>query len=142
MVYLIGSLHNPEIPKIAKQLRNEGLEVFDDWYAPGPDTDDYWQAYENARGHTYQQALAGWHAQDVFAFDKRHLDRALCALLVLPAGKSGHLELGYVIGRGRPGFILLDKEPERFDVMYNFATMVSTDLTKLLRSIKQYDSTP
>jgi len=56
-------------------------------------------------------------------------------VLVLPAGKSGHLELGYMIGQGKPGYILLDGEPERFDVMYNFATGVFTNLSDLLKVI-------
>jgi hypothetical protein len=31
---------------------------------------------------------------------------------------------GYLIGQGKPGFILMDGEPERYDVMYKFATVV------------------
>jgi nucleoside 2-deoxyribosyltransferase len=42
----------------------------------------------------------------------------------MPAGKSAHLELGYMIGRGKPCFVLFDEEPERWDVMYQFATAV------------------
>ncbi len=121
-IYLIGSLRNPAIPEIARQLRVEGFDVFDDWYAAGPEADDYWQKYEQNRNHSYEQALSGYAAQHVYQFDKRHLDRCDIGILALPAGKSGHLELGYMIGTGKPGLILLDKEPERFDVMYNFAT--------------------
>ena len=44
--------------------------------------------------------------------------------MIMPAGKSGHLELGYTIGKGKPGFILFDEEPERFDVMTQFATKI------------------
>jgi nucleoside 2-deoxyribosyltransferase len=40
----------------------------------------------------------------------------------MPAGKSGHLELGYVSGKGKPTYVLFDHEPERWDVMYQFAT--------------------
>ena len=121
MIYLIGSLRNPEIPKIGNKLREIGFEVFDDWYAPGPKADEYWQAYENGKGSTYKQALRGWAGKHIFEFDVAHLSRADIAILVLPAGKSGHLELGYIIGSGKPGFILMDGEPERWDVMYKFA---------------------
>lgn len=41
--------------------------------------------------------------------------------MVLPCGKSGHLEFGWAIGKGKPGYILFDGEPERYDVMYQFA---------------------
>lgn len=135
VIYLIGSLRNPQIPDIGKFLRSLNFEVFDDWHSAGPEADDYWQAYEKHRGHTYPEALQGWHAKDVFAFDKYHLNRSDMAVLVLPAGKSGHLELGYVIGQGKPGFILMDHEPDRFDVMYQFAQGVYFNKEELAKKL-------
>lgn len=117
-VYLIGSLRNPHIPSIAETLRSWGCEVFDDWYAAGPEADDYWQKYEQGRGRTYKEALDGLAADHVFNFDQAHLDRCDAVVLVLPAGKSGHLEFGYCIGQGKPGFILMPEDAERWDVMY------------------------
>lgn len=122
-VYLIGSLRNPEVPRIAKDLRAAGLDVFDDWYAAGPEADDYWKDYEIARGRTYREALEGYAAEHVFGFDQHHLDDADAGVLVLPAGKSGHLELGYIAGQGKPAFILLD-DVDRWDVMYRFGIVV------------------
>jgi hypothetical protein len=131
-IYLIGSLRNPKVPTVADALRKLGHDVFDDWFSAGPEADDWWQKYENARGHTYKEALAGFPAQHVFNFDKKHIERCDVGVLVLPAGKSGHLELGIMIGSGKPGYILLDGEPERFDVMYSYATEVCTSLTELI----------
>lgn len=136
MIYLIGSLRNPHIPLLAGKLRSFGFDVFDDWYSPGANTDEEWQRYEAQRGRTFKEALAGAHAQEVFAFDKYHLDRAAAAVLVLPAGKSGHLELGYVIGRGKPGYIFLPGEPERYDIMYAFATEVCTTFPALVEALR------
>lgn len=136
-VYVIGSLKNPRVPQIASQLRRAAFDAFDEWYAVGPDADDYWQAYEKDRGRPYAEALAGAHAQDVFAFDKRNLDDADAAVLVLPAGKSAHLELGYAIGCGKPGFILLDGEPERYDVMYGFASAVVSSVEDVIAALSK-----
>lgn len=55
----------------------------------------------------------------------------------MPAGKSAHLELGYVIGTGKPGWILFDQDPERFDVMHNFATGVHFKIETLIEEIKE-----
>lgn len=123
-IYLIGSLRNPEVPKIAAKIRQAGLFVFDDWYAAGPIADDSWQAYEKERGTSYEAALSSWAAQHVFQFDRFHLDRSHIGVLVMPAGKSGHLELGYLAGQGKPTFVLFDKEPDRWDVMYAFQDKV------------------
>ena len=135
IIYLIGSLRNPEVPKIGKALREEtGYEVFDDWFAGGPEADDAWKRYEQERGHIYDEALQGFAANHVFEYDYYHLNRASMGVLILPAGKSGHLELGYLIGQGKPGFILLD-DVDRWDVMYRLANSVYSDLPSLVERI-------
>lgn len=141
-IYLIGSLKNPKVPQVAASLRKEGHYVFDDWYAAGPEADDYWQKYEVAKGHNYKEALAGHAANHVYHYDKGHLDSNEMAILVLPAGKSGHLEFGYMIGSGKPGFILFDeKMPDgkdgRWDVMYLFASEVFYKLDDLVKHLKK-----
>jgi hypothetical protein len=136
-LYLIGSLRNPRVPEIAAELRKLGLDVFDDWFAAGETADDSWRDYEKARGHDFRTALRGYSARHVFEFDKHHLDNCDIGVLVMPAGKSGHLELGYLAGQGKPTYILLDGEPERYDVMYQFATDVFTSLEDLLCHFNQ-----
>ena len=136
-IYLIGSLRSPKVPEVAQKLRAAGHIVFDDWFAAGPEADDYWQKYEQERGHNYKQGLAGYAAHHVFNFDKHHLDTNDLAVLMLPAGKSGHLELGYMIGTGKPGYILFDDEmPDRWDVMYLFAAGVFFNIEELLKEIE------
>lgn len=137
-IYLIGSLRNPAIPELAKQIRKEtGHEVFDDWFAAGPTADDSWQEYEKSKGVSYDNALSGYAARHVFDFDLHHLNRSDAAVLVLPAGKSGHLELGYCRGSGKRCFVLFDKEPERWDVMYQFADGgVYFDAARLISELK------
>lgn len=130
LVYLIGSLRNSLIPIAANHMRDAGLEVFDDWFGAGDEADDKWQAYEKIRGRNYRDALAGHAAQHVFRFDEKFIKAADAVMLMLPAGKSGHMEFGVARGMGKPGVILLDGEPERFDVMYNFASLVTSDIAE------------
>ena len=131
-IYLIGSLRNPSIPKIATKLRDAGHYVFDDWFAAGELADDAWRDYEVARGHNLKQALAGHAANHVFEFDKIHLDLADTGILILPSGKSGHLELGYLIGRVCETYIVYPTEPDRFDVMYLLADKVFNSVDELI----------
>jgi hypothetical protein len=134
-IYLIGSLRNPDIGAIGNKLREAGHTVFDDWFSASPDADDAWRDYSKAKGQDYKTALHDHAAKHVFNFDKYHLDRNDIAVLALPAGKSAHLELGYVIGSGKPGYILLDN-PERWDVMYQFATDVFYNVDELIVELK------
>lgn len=124
---------------MAKELRAAGFEVFDDWQAVGPEADDYWKQYEQARGRTYLEALKGHAARNVFEFDRRHLDAADAVVCVYPAGRSAHLELGYSIGQGKPGWILFDEESanNRWDIMVMFATGIHTDAHELVEEMKE-----
>jgi hypothetical protein len=142
-IYLIGSLRNPKVPETSAKLRAAGHDVFDDWFAAGPEADDYWQQYEQHKGNTYPQALAGYAANHVFEFDKFHLNRCDATVLLLPAGKSGHLELGYSIGAGKKGYILFDDTmPERWDVMYRFSNGVFFKVDELIAELKTLETTP
>lgn len=125
MIYVIGSLKNKEVPEVALYLRSLGFDVFDEWYSAGPEADDYWQQHCAQREMTYAEALASPHAECVFEFDKKYLDLSDTVVLVLPAGKSGHMELGYAAGQGKRTFVLFDGEPDRYDIMYRFATGVA-----------------
>lgn len=137
-IYLIGSLRNENVPVLAKELREElKIEVFDDWFSPGPEADDFWRKYEKLRGSSYKEALSNWAGKHVFEFDKYHIDRLPIGVLYMPAGKSGHLELGYMLGCGKKGYILFDEEPERWDVMYQFATGVFFKKEELIAELKK-----
>ncbi len=134
-IYLIGSLRDKRIPEIANELRRDtGHEIFDDWFAPGPRADDHWKEYESTRGRTYQQALSGYAATHIFQFDKHHLDLADCGVLLLPSGRSCHLELGYLIGQEKPGYVLMDN-PDRWDIMYQFATGIAFSMAELIKML-------
>jgi len=140
-IYLIGSLRNPKVPEVAAVLRNDtSLEVFENWYSAGEKADDAWRAYEKARGHSYQEALDNHSAQNVYNFDKFHMYRCHAAVLMLPAGRSGHLEAGFIVGQGKPVFMLLDPEgePERLDVMSKFLYRVCPTIEDLVQEVQSY----
>lgn len=141
VIYIMGSLKNKNIPIIANKLRKDmgpTVEIFDDWYFPSEDADDWLHKCCKDRGLNYKQTLATWGAKHIFAFDKTHLDRATDVVLVMPAGKSAHLELGYSIGKGKRGFILFSDIPERIDIMYQFANNLFFEYNELLEELKKY----
>lgn len=123
VVYLIGALKNRErIMKIAARLRELGCEVFDDWLAAGPNADDEWQYWAKQSGLTYKEALRSHASKHVVGFDHHHLKRATHAILVLGAGKSAHLETGFIARcKDQKAFVLFEGEPgpnDRWDQMY------------------------
>jgi nucleoside 2-deoxyribosyltransferase len=128
------------VVEFANELENLGFDPFADWKTPGPDADDFLRDFYKARGRNYKQTLQSYAARHIYEFDKHHLDRCDAAVMLMPCGKSGHLELGYTIGRGKPGYILFDQEPERVDVMYGFATDVFFNREELFEALKNYGS--
>lgn len=137
VVYLIGALANRlNIIDLANRIRSLGYDVFDEWVSPGEEADLKFDEYRKRRGLNYAEVLKTYAAKQIFNFDKSHLDRADIVVLVMPAGKSGHLELGYSAGKGKRTAILMDKEPERIDIMHQFADeifMTEEDLFLALR---------
>lgn len=136
-IYLIGSLRNWKIVDLANEIQHAGYDVFADWIGAGPKADAFFLKYAKKRGWSYSQALRSAGASNTFKFDKAHIDSSDAVILVMPAGRSGHLELGYARGCGKPGFILFDKEPKRLDIMYGFATEVFLDKISLMQGLKR-----
>lgn len=135
-IYLIGSLRNPEVPKVAQALRADGHEVFDEWFSAGKIADDSWRDHQQRKGLTYQDALKGYAARHIFEFDRYHLNRTDVGILLTPAGRSAHLELGYMIGKGKLAYVLLGQPSPRWDVMLCFADGVFDDILPLLAALK------
>ena len=68
-----------------------------------------------------------------FQEDKKWLDWAEVCLLILPAGKSAHLEAGYAKGQGKQLIIWQNEYPKgEFDVMYGFADLITDSHTAVI----------
>ena len=142
-IYVIGSLRNPLVPEVANILRVQKYDVFDDWFAAGcrfceHSADESWRRYEEERDHSYSEALQGLAAEHIFNFDSKHLLTSDVGVMVLPAGRAAHLELGILAGRGKPVFILLSEQEDRWDIMYRWA-IVCSSIPELLQKIKDID---
>jgi hypothetical protein len=138
VIYLIGSLKTTRARDVAVELRNYGHEVFDEWNATSRDADKHWEDYERiSRKRNFREALEGKAACNSFDFDYRHLLMCDAAVLAAPAGRSAHLELGFILGKNKPGFILLDGEPVEFDLMYKLATAIFYNVDELVEELKK-----
>jgi hypothetical protein len=138
VIYLIGSLRDLKVAETGERIRKAtGYDIFDQWWTASPDADDWLRDYFKLRKLTYKDAVHSYAARHIFDFDKYHLDRSHAAVLLMPSGRSCHLELGYIIGQGKPGYVLFDEEPERVDIMYNFCTDVFFNEQDLIDALKR-----
>lgn len=131
-IYIASSWKNAErVRKLANFLRESGHEVFD---FTDPDNrpnnmDKFvfgakqWAEYsgKNPDQTEYKDFLTWEPTQRAFKSDKAGLDWADTVVLVLPSGRSSHLEAGYGVGAGKELFIFGDLPVGEFDAMYGFA---------------------
>ena len=136
MIYLIGSLANKKIVQITKTLRDEGFDVFSEWMASGEGADQRWWDYFQALGIGFDEAINSPFVNTAFNFDLNHLDSADTVVMVMPAGRSAGIELGYALGKGKLGYVLFDGEPERPDLMIKLATGIFYSLEELVKQLK------
>jgi hypothetical protein len=126
-IYLATSWKNEELIKeLASLLRNYGHEV--DCFADASTGRYVFHFSEIGPAHSLDaiQFLSDPRSQKAFLEDKKHIDWADLIIMVLPCGKSSHLEAGYAKGCGKLLYILGEFPPGEFDVMYGFADRLLT----------------
>lgn len=137
-IYLASSWRNPLQPIILEQLRTAGHDVYDfrnpvpgengfSWSEIDPD----WLEWD---APAFITALNHRVAEHGFQRDWQAMLRADAGVLLLPSGRSAHIESGYFVGAGKPLFVLLQgkNEPE---LMYKMATGIFHEPESLIGSI-------
>lgn len=131
-IYVATSWRNTEQPGIVRILRGLGHEVYDfrhpkegDDGFSWSDIDPNWKAWTPEE---HREALKHPVARRGFKSDMDALDWCDACVLVLPCGRSAHLELGYVTGKGKRTTVLaIDQtEPELMYLMCD-EILVNTD---------------
>jgi hypothetical protein len=115
-VYVASSWRNELYPQVVKAISEAGHEVYDfrnpepgdhgfSWSEIDPDWKDW-------TPEDYRAALRTPRAQDGFCKDAAALEDAEAVVLVTPCGPSAHLELGFGLGEGKLGIVLVHWEPQ------------------------------
>lgn len=154
-LYVASSWRNPYQPNLVEILRGVGHEVYDFRHPPAgdhlgfswSDVDPDWQRWTPK---SYLRALAHPIARAGFASDFGAMHWADACVLVLPCGRSAHLEAGWFVGAGKPLIILLDAfiDPEdtparghEAELMYAMATRVVLDIEEALAALGELQTT-
>ncbi len=137
-IYVATSWRNERQPAIVERLRSEGHEVYD-FRNPAPgDTGFHWSEidadWEDWSAAWYRCALDHPVARRGFACDRGAMQWADTCVLVLPCGRSAHIEAGWFAGNGRRLLILLDNQPEP-ELMYKMADHICLDLDEAIREL-------
>lgn len=135
-VYVASSWRNPHQPDVVAALRAQHHEVYDfrnpfngvkgfAW----SEIDPQWEGWSAA---TYRELLTTHPvAARGFVSDLRGMQWADTCVLVLPCGRSAHLEAGWFCGQGKR-CIILTRDGEEPELMALLATDICISVEEVL----------
>lgn len=136
-VYVASSWRNQAQPSVVDALRTAGHEVYD-FRHPAPGNDGFswreispnWETWTPAQ---LIEALKHPVSCAGFKLDMDALKACDACVLVLPCGRSAHLELGWATGAGKKTVVLLaGAEPE---LMYKMCDHLCLDIGEVLAAL-------
>lgn len=135
-IYVASSWRNTYQPTVVAELRAVGHKVYDFRHPAGPQTHGFhWSEidtlYKSWGPYEYRRALEHELADTGYANDWNAMQWADTGVLVLPSGRSAHIEAGYFVGAGKDLYILVmdSMEPE---LMYKMSTDICLSIHELI----------
>lgn len=142
-IYVASSWRNGHQPAVVKALRGAGHAVYDFRAPPHRPGGFHWSEidpdWQNWTAEGYRAALLHHPVSSHgYVSDQRAMEWADTCVLVLPCGRSAHIEAGWFCGRGKRTIIMLNgaTEPE---LMYLLAQEIVVSTDELLRALDQGD---
>jgi len=134
-IYVASSWRNPHQAAVVAALQSSGHMVYD-FKNPRPgnvgfswsEIDPNWMQWTAAE---YSAALDHPIAKAGFASDMNAMKWADTFLLVLPCGRSAHLELGWACGQGKQTLVLT-RDGEEPELMAKMCDHICTSLQEAM----------
>jgi nucleoside 2-deoxyribosyltransferase len=135
-IYVASSWQNSRCQWVNGVLSSAGHNVFDFRKPHGEDAVIMEAELSGCNGH--DTFLSSEEAVEAFLVNYRAMVNADACVLVLPSGRSAHLEAGWFIGQGKLCYILEeDGFVERPELMYALADLVTSDIERVLRALEE-----
>jgi len=141
-IYVASSWRNLVQPAVIEVLKAANLNCYDFRNPAEGDTGFHWSQVNpdwepnNHEGLTtkeaYLESLKHPIAIEGFRKDFQAMEQADTFVLILPCGRSAHLELGWAIGAGKRTAILLDGPKVTPELMYKMTDYIATSVFDLL----------
>lgn len=141
-IYVASSWRNRYQQSVVARLREAGHGVYD-FRNPAPGNHGFawsqidrdWQLWSPG---AFRTALEHPIAHEGFHLDMDALEAADCCVLVLPCGRSAHLELGHAAGRGALTAVLIPEQCEP-ELMYRMVDIITLDVEELITKLALHD---
>lgn len=135
-LYVASSWRNVHQPRVVEFVRALGYEAYD-FRNPAQDLCGFaWSEVDPAwKTWTYDEYV--YHlmhhprAKEAFKADADACRDADACLLVMPSGRSAHLEAGFAVGAGKPLIIYMPDGLEEAELMYRWADYICSTEAQL-----------
>ena len=145
-IYVASSWRNEDQPAVVGELRAAGLEVYDFKNPEEGDHGFHWRDVELSdeervvcRLSRLRTVLTHPRAVKGFASDFGAMRWADACVLLLPRGRSAHLEAGWLAGAGKPVVVYAPVdgvvEPE---LMYGLLGPLCSSFAEVLRALRSH----
>ena len=134
-IYVASSWRCPEQPAVVAALRAAGHEVYDFRNPTGKSGFAWSEIDPDWLGWTitsYRDKLDHPRAADGFGADFDAMQWADTFVLVLPCGRSAHLELGWAVGAWKRTAILLSQDKFEPELMYRMVDKIAVSLSEVV----------
>lgn len=136
-IYIASSWRNNRQPVMVERLRVAGHEVYDFRNPVPSDRGFHWsdiaEVWKSWGAKEFRDALKHPLARQGYASDMAGLRSCDACVLVLPCGRSSHLEMGYAAGMKILTVILLDDgEPELMYCMADHLCLTMDEVCAVL----------
>ena len=147
MIYVASSWRNELQPAVVQAIRTAGFEVYDFHHPQPGDNGFHWSEidleWKKWTPEQFRSALSDPVAVNGFDKDMDALNRCVACVLVLPCGRSAHLELGQAVGSGkRTAVLLADGEPELMYKMVDTLCVTTEEVLDVLQEWKELGFIP
>lgn len=139
-IYLASSWRNPYYDDIFNWLSKEFPHTYNFKKDGFHWSDVLGSDWKQVSLEEYKTGLSHVEAEIGFERDKTALESASATVVVLPCGRSAHLELGVAIGLNQYTAIY---SPEHFEpeLMYKFCDLITDDVDELIENLQKYRKT-
>lgn len=141
-IYLASSWRNEYQPAVLAALRVAGHEVYDFRNPEDGNTGFKWaEVYYDWQSWTkesFRNALDHPISQKGFKLDWEAMEWADTGVLLLPSGRSAHIEAGYFVGHPAKSLHILMMDDQEPELMYKMGDSLSLGVDELLDSFQLF----
>ncbi len=141
-VYVASSWKNLHQPSIVAALRSAGIECYDfrnpslnNYGFSWKSIDTFWQEWTPKQ---WRKALHHPIAQNGYLNDKTAMDKADCCLLVLPCGRSAHMEAAFMAAQNKRVYTLAleQTEPDLMNLLLGPPEHILTSMSEMFDALE------